>query len=648
MKTTFLFLFIILTAASFAQNQDIDAYKNASGMKDPVSKIDALKKFTTDFPASSYCPKAFLALTNTYLDQNIIDSALIYADKYVKFYPEDGRLNAWNNVAYYLVHSKKGLDSALNYSRQAVQYARSKNIRNISMYLDTYAAVLFELGKNQDALDAETEAIKGHVDDPDFLLNFATYQEAAGKTNDALNNAAKVILLGDMENGLDKFNSWLIKSTPDSRDQFKMKKEIAEHQVADFLKSDNGKDPVSAKSSAAAFYASLKINLDTAEIWAKSAVSSINKDSKVEDQITFHKNLALVFSAEDKTNEALKELKKVENYVDPWDSGFWITLGKCYEKKNDFKNALNTYVSGLYAEEIPSVKTAALNILPKLNLKEDDLKKLIDKKQNDLTSFKTGKYKSKNNGKVLLAELFTGAECPPCQGADVAYDNLSEYFPRTSLAILEYHLNIPGPDPMTNPDTWNRYVYYGANFGTPTAIIEGRESITGGGPKFLAQNRFNLYKYALSKYETSKPEVSLSGNAKTRGDNINVQLNLKGKAKDTNDVIHVALVEKFVNYTGSNSISKHRFVVRNLLYNGKGSSITSTKISGIFDVSKIEEGLKNYLDDPTKQPSWRPGFGAPSWRARPDKLNRKNLAVVAWIQNPETKEIVNSVFIDVK
>ncbi len=648
MKTTILFLFILLTIALFAQNNDLSSYKSATGIKDPVSKIDALKKFITDFPASTYRPRAFLDLTATYLDQNITDSALFYANKYITFYPEDGRLNAWNSAAYLLVRSKKGLDSALAYSQRAVQFARTNKVRGLGMYLDTYAAVLFELGKKQEALDAETEAIKGHENDPEYLIALATYQEGVGKNTEALNSAAKVILLGDLENGLDKFNSWLVKSSFDPKEQIKLKKDIAENQAADFIKLDNGKDPAATKSTLAAFYAALKINLDTAEFWAKNAVHSINKDSKVEDQIIFHKNLAQVYSAEDKTNETLKELKTVEEYVDPWDSNFWLTLSKCYEKKNDFKNALNACISGLYAYEAPSVKTEVLNILPKLNLKEDDLKNLIEKKQKELTSFKTGKYKSKNNGKVLLAELFTGAECGPCQGADVAFDNLTEYYPRTNLAILEYHLHIPGPDPMTNPDTWKRYVFYGANFGTPTAIFEGKEQITGGGPRFLAANRFNLYKHTLSKYESDKPAIVLSGNAKTKGENINVQVNLKGKVKDPKDVIHVALVEKSVSYTGSNTIDKHRFVVRNLLFSDKGSSITSNKITGTFEVNKIEEGLKSYLDDPTKQPSWRPGFGTPTWRARPDKLDRKNLAVVAWIQNPDTKEILNSIFIDVK
>jgi hypothetical protein len=85
-----------------------------------------------------------------------------------------------------------------------------------------------------------------------------------------------------------------------------------------------------------------------------------------------------------------------------------------------------------------------------------------------------------------------------------------------------------------------------------------------------------------------------------------------------------------------------------LLDNESGTPITSDKILKSFDLNKIEEGLKNYLDDPTKQPSWRQAFGPPTWKARTDKLNRDNLAVVAWIQNPDSREIVNSVFLDIK
>jgi tetratricopeptide (TPR) repeat protein len=638
-------ILLALSVIIYSQNKAADSYKNASAVKDQILKIAALKDFTVEFPKSNYSPRAYLDITKIYLELNKTDSALVFADKYVNFYPIENRLNPYNSIAYTLVSNKQGLDSALVYSKRAVQFARSKNIPNIGMYLDTYATIQYALGKNEEALTAESEAIKGHEDDPDYLMSLAIYQDANGKTLEALNTTADVLLRGDIDAGLEKFNSWIQKIAPDGNARFRLKKEIAENTVNEFLRAAKGANILNYKSTAAAFYSVLMLDLDTAESWALQSVKSIDKNTSIEDQIMFHKNLALVFASEGKTNAALKELKKVENYVDPWDSGFWLTLGNIYEKQNLNKKALDAYISGLYASESPSVKTAALNLLGKMNLTgKDELKDLIDNKQKESTTFKEGKSMHKATGKVLLAELFTGAECGPCQSADAAYDELAEYYPRNSLAILEYHLNIPGPDPMTNPDTYSRYVYYSGNFGTPTAIIEGKEIITGGGPHYLTSNRYNLYKYALSKYENEKPSVLISGKAVKNGNEINVNLNFNWKTADKKDIIHLALVEKSITYTGSNTIDKHKFVVRNLIE----SEFSNHTISKSFNIDKIEEGLKDYLDNPTKHPSWRPSFGPPLWKARTDKINRDNLAIVAWIQNPESREIINSIFLDVK
>src|ERR1035437_9329411 len=155
-------------------------------------------------------------------------------------------------------------------------------------------------------------------------MSLAIYQDAAGKTREALNTSAEAIMLGDNETGLEKFNTWLTKVAPDSNSRDILKKEIAKNTVSNYLNAVEG-NKTSAKSTAAAFYSAMILNLDTAEAWAFKAVKSINKNTTIEDQITFHKNLALVYAAEGKSKNALKELKKVENYVDPWDSGFWLT-----------------------------------------------------------------------------------------------------------------------------------------------------------------------------------------------------------------------------------------------------------------------------------------------------------------------------------
>src|ERR1017187_3176283 len=131
MKKIMILLFILLTTVVYTQNKDVETYKNATGIKEPILKIEALKKFTTEFPMSNYSPRAFIEIANNYLDLNKTDSALIFAEKYINFYPLEGRLNPYNNMAYTLIAKKKGLDSALAYSQRAVQYARIKKISNI-------------------------------------------------------------------------------------------------------------------------------------------------------------------------------------------------------------------------------------------------------------------------------------------------------------------------------------------------------------------------------------------------------------------------------------------------------------------------------------------------------------------------------------
>ena len=186
MKKIIMLLFVLSTAIVYAQDKEVETYKSAAGIKEPILKIEALKNFVNAFPKSNYSPRAYLEIAKNYLDLNKTDSALIFADRYVNFYPLEGRLNPYNNMAYTLIMKKQGLDTALAYSQRAVQFARSENIPNIGMYIDTYAAALYALGKNDEALNAQTEAVRGHEDDPEYLMSLAIYQDAAGNTKEAL------------------------------------------------------------------------------------------------------------------------------------------------------------------------------------------------------------------------------------------------------------------------------------------------------------------------------------------------------------------------------------------------------------------------------------------------------------------------------
>src|SRR5206468_734917 len=80
--------------------------------------------------------------------------------------------------------------------------------------------------------------------------------------------------------------------------------------------------------------------------------------------------------------------------------------------------------------------------------------------------------KGKNNRMVVL-ELFTGVQCPPCVSADIAFDALLKTYKSSDVILLQYHLHIPGPDPLTNKDSEARSKFYGVQ-GTPTMVLDGK------------------------------------------------------------------------------------------------------------------------------------------------------------------------------
>jgi hypothetical protein len=55
--------------------------------------------------------------------------------------------------------------------------------------------------------------------------------------------------------------------------------------------------------------------------------------------------------------------------------------------------------------------------------------------------------KDKDANRVVVMELFTGAQCPPCVAADLGFDGLNKSYQPTDLVLLQYHQHIPGPDP---------------------------------------------------------------------------------------------------------------------------------------------------------------------------------------------------------
>jgi hypothetical protein len=245
----------------------------------------------------------------------------------------------------------------------------------------------------------------------------------------------------------------------------------------------------------------------------------------------------------------------------------------------------------------------------------------------------------------VVAELFTGAQCGPCQSADYAFDGLIERFPESTVNVLEYHINVPGPDPMTTPDSVARARFYRIR-STPTALFSGTDKKGGGGPKTLAEMAFRDYLNTINaQLESGNPaQVELHVKNEQDAISVNGKVGLPGPVAATDDLrLHIALVERTVHYTGSNGVHLHHNVVRKLLNGSDGTRITQPNLEFHQggSLSAIEGEIKQHLVQVEKE--WELTFPEP-----PVLLNRADLAIVAFVQNAQTYQILGSAMVPVK
>jgi hypothetical protein len=85
---------------------------------------------------------------------------------------------------------------------------------------------------------------------------------------------------------------------------------------------------------------------------------------------------------------------------------------------------------------------------------------------------------------------------------------MRERYESRDVAVLVYHLHIPGPDPMANPDAESRTKYYGVG-GTPTAVFDGTDKNVAGGSASGAQRNFGLCKGKVEARTGLKPPVAI-------------------------------------------------------------------------------------------------------------------------------------------
>jgi hypothetical protein len=245
------------------------------------------------------------------------------------------------------------------------------------------------------------------------------------------------------------------------------------------------------------------------------------------------------------------------------------------------------------------------------------------------------------DSRSVLAELFTGSECPPCVGMDLAFDAALERYQRQDLALLVYHVHIPGPDPMTNAATDKRLKYYGIR-GVPGLYIDGK-SDDGGGASSAGTILKERIGPVIDKAADVKPQAKIDLKATTVGSTIKVKAGVSKVISKSNQLrLRVVLAEERVKYPGGNGIRYHSMVVRAMAgADANGFAVPAARgarAEWTFDLAKILAENTKAIDEFLSKP-YRGGTQKPTFTSgRRDAIDPSKLVVVAFLQDEDPSQ----------
>jgi thiol-disulfide isomerase/thioredoxin len=347
-----------------------------------------------------------------------------------------------------------------------------------------------------------------------------------------------------------------------------------------------------------------------------------------------------------------QELLEESYAIMPTDAKVTAALGELAAKAGDDAKAMDYLLTARLTGHAPDTANQAFEALYRKghNGSLDGLETMLDteyrKRFPNPIHMQAYQPTEKRSDRVVLAEVFTGSGCPPCAGADVAFDAALERYPRKDLAVVMYHVHIPRPDPMTIAQNMVRYQSYGKN-GVPAFAIDGKKTV-GGNSRDMAQEVFDRFQKDLETDLETAAEARVKTDAALAGGTVKVSAAVDRVKSDSKDLkVQILLLEKEIRYLGENGIRFHPMVVRafggekgegyKIDANGKGT------FEAAFDLEAIGKDIRKQLDEVEAKGHRGEPF---QFSAKKDQINRTKLAVVVFVQDDKTKHVLQAEYVD--
>jgi hypothetical protein len=259
------------------------------------------------------------------------------------------------------------------------------------------------------------------------------------------------------------------------------------------------------------------------------------------------------------------------------------------------------------------------------------------------------------------------------------------------VVIVEQDLHIPEPDPLANPETVAR-ADAAEIVSTPSFVLDGKRLPSLGGTREESQALYGkLTKFVDNELAIPSP-VKLTVEARRSADGIvsakavvtidgiqDVRSMLTAEstlassaaapstaapvakpalaadakpdeapeaAAEPSLLVHFALVEDHVRYSGENGIRFHRMVVRSIVSpEGKAQPVspgTSTTLQASFDPSAISAKWSTYLSAYELN---NERYGRIKFFSKDTSMNLSHLGVAVWVQDASTRRVLQAAFV---
>jgi thiol-disulfide isomerase/thioredoxin len=476
--------------------------------------------------------------------------------------------------------------------------------------------------------------------------------------------------------------SALLKSKPDEKDRIRKTAElIYRNAAAKDKEASRGATIVTTRNRESAalqiadqFLAADKY-LKEADAWAKRSLDPMRKNVWISEQReSFQKRKQKIPSQEELGKRfdemratrigtlgriewklgheaAARKLLEESYSVNATNVAVAGALGEAAMKADEDAKALDYMIPVRLSGRAPATTNAAFETLYKRshNGTLDGLEAMLDteyrKRFPNPVHAEHYQPTEKRSDRMVLGEVFTGSGCPPCAAADLAFDAAMERYAPKDFAVVMYHQHIPRPDPMTTPETTARAKFYAVR-GVPTFAVDGKDTI-GGGSREMTQGIYDKLVKDLNKaMETAaeahiRLEASLHGNAVRASAAVD---QVKGEFKELR--VQILLVEKELRFNGENGVRFHPMVVR--AFGGeKGDGYPLEAAGGnftaSFELDAVSKAIKDHLDDYEAK-----GHRGESFKFAEKKyaIDRGDLAVVAFVQDSKTKQVLQAAWVD--